>query len=538
SRYGLLAYGSSFDQIGTLTHSVEDAAILLEIMAGEDDFDATALAAVRAMPSEPYYEIIQKDDQSSIRYVSAMIMSEGCVGCHNSHPDSPKKDWQVGDVRGGLEVIVPIESADAGIRQGTSQLATVVLIGMFLLAGLIWLLLQRTVMNPVGAIITASDKVEAGQFTSRAPVQSRDELGVMAQRFNAMLDRTEQSMLAVRQQNTLLETSVNNLLDDVAQAANGDLTVSADGHHGATHAIGEAFNTMLGQMRRIIQQVQETSLQVNAAAQQIRTKAAQLEEASTHQAVQISSTVNSIESMSASIQEVSANSVHSASIGAQAKVSAERGTQSVEDTIKGMIRLEQQIRDTTIRVETLRGNSLEIGQIVELIEDIADRTMILALNASIQAAKAGPSGASFRVIAEEVERLAKHSADATQQISLLINRNQTETGLLANAISATSAEIEKGSRLARQAGGALKEISTVSEQFAELSQIISQSARHQAHTSASLTDTMHEIADITHRNAAGTRETSASLQNLSRLTTELRESVSIFKVYANGKTRR
>ena len=204
----------------------------------------------------------------------------------------------------------------------------------------------------------------------------------------------------------------------------------------------------------------------------------------------------------------------------------------MQNTIQGMSRIRAQVQETAKRIKRLGERSQEIGEIVQLIGDIAERTSILALNASIQAARAGEAGRAFVVVAEEVERLAERASNATRQIATLVKTIQSETHEAVIAMEGSTGEVVQGSQLADQAGQALSEIESVSERLADLIQSISHASKQ--HSSESLSKAMSEIAAVTQRTAAGTKQATGSINHLAGLADELRHSVSTFKLPVTG----
>jgi twitching motility protein PilJ len=192
--------------------------------------------------------------------------------------------------------------------------------------------------------------------------------------------------------------------------------------------------------------------------------------------------------------------------------------------------IREHIQETSKRIKRLGESSQEIGDIVELINDIAEQTNILALNASIQAAMAGEAGRGFAVVADEVQRLAERSANATKQIEALVKAIQADTNEAVISMEKSTSGVVNGTRLAEDAGGALEEIESVSEQLASLIQAISGAARQQTAAAAEISKTMNGIQDVTTQTAAGTQRTSQSIGNLARLAQDLDKSVAGFKL--------
>jgi twitching motility protein PilJ len=229
--------------------------------------------------------------------------------------------------------------------------------------------------------------------------------------------------------------------------------------------------------------------------------------------------------------------VLSATVAQQSLANAKQGSEAVQATIKGMSRIREQVQETAKRIKRLGESSQEIGEIVQLIDDIADRTSILALNASIQAAMAGEAGRGFAVVAEEVERLAERSSDATKRITNLVKTIQMGTNEAIAAMEESTHEVVEGSKLANQAGQALGEIESVSNRLADIIQSISLTAKQQARGSEALAKSMGNISDITQHTAAGIKQSAIAVNNLASLADELRSSVASFKLpsgYGNG----
>jgi len=327
-----------------------------------------------------------------------------------------------------------------------------------------------------------------------------------------------------------MQDSIMKLLGEIGGVADRDLTVEAEVTADMTGAIADSFNMMIEQLRDVISDVQDTTLQVSASANEVQATTEHLAVGSEEQAAQIVDTSAAIDEMAVSIQQVSENAALSATVGEQAVNNAQQGSSAVQETVDGMNRIREQVQETSKRIKRLGESSQEIGEIVQLISDIADRTSILALNASIQAAMAGDAGRGFAVVAEEVERLAERSTEATKQIDTLIRAIQNETYEAVAAMETMTNEVVEGSDLAHNAGTALEEIETVSTRLGELIQSISLASKQQARGSETIARSMNEIAEVTQQTAAGTKQAAVSINNLSMLADDLRGSVSTFKL--------
>ncbi len=328
-----------------------------------------------------------------------------------------------------------------------------------------------------------------------------------------------------RNQNAILR-----LLDELADLADGDLTTTATVTEDFTGAIADSINYTIDQLRVLVSRINDTSVNVAAAAQETQQTALHLAEASEHQAQEIAGASAAVNEMAVTIDQVSANAAESAGVAERSVSIASNGAKVVQNTIHGMDTIREQIQETSKRIKRLGESSQEIGDIVSLINDIADQTNILALNAAIQASMAGDAGRGFAVVADEVQRLAERSATATKQIEALVKTIQNDTNEAVISMEQTTSEVVRGARLAQDAGVALEEIESVSANLAELIQNISNAARQQAASAGHISNTMNVIQEITSQTSSGTGATASAIGNLAHMAIKLRESVAGFKL--------
>ncbi len=326
------------------------------------------------------------------------------------------------------------------------------------------------------------------------------------------------------------QEAILRLLDEMGSLAEGDLTVRATVTEDITGAIADSINFAVEALRSLVQTINETAVQVAAAAQETQATAMHLAEAAEHQAQQITSASAAINEIAVSIDEVSKNSAESADVAQRSVQIAAKGAEVVRQTIQGMDNIRDQIQETSKRIKRLGESSQEIGSIVELINDIAEQTNILALNAAIQAASAGEAGRGFAVVADEVQRLAERSANATKRIETLVQTIQADTNEAVSSMEQTTSEVVAGARLAEDAGLALGEIETVSNDLADLIQNISEAARQQSAAATNISATMNVIQEITSQTSVGASQTAESIGNLAQLADDLRRSVADFKL--------
>lgn len=359
-----------------------------------------------------------------------------------------------------------------------------------------------------------------------APRSDTDALGTS---FRRMVEKLRVSV-QTQEERERLENSIRKLLDEVSDVADGDLTVQAEVSSEMTGAIAEAFNLMTRNLRSLIKQVKDVTLQISTSANAINDATEQLARGSEAQASQISRTTSAISQMALRIQEVSENAVLSAQVAADSLGNARYGTQAVQDNINAMNSIRKQVQETAKRIKKLGERSQEISHIVALINDLSDRTSLLALNASLQAAAAGEAGQGFATVAEEVERLAERSNLLTQQISALTQTIQSETKDVVASMEETIHEVVIGSTLADKAGQTLIEIEQVSTRLAGLISSISESAKQQAESSTDISKAMANISKVTELVQLGSQRAADSVKLLVELSDELRVSITPFKL--------
>ena len=326
------------------------------------------------------------------------------------------------------------------------------------------------------------------------------------------------------------QSAILRLLDELGDLADGDLTSNATVSEDFTGAIADSVNFAIDQLRLLVSAINTTALEVATSSQETQMTAMQLAEASEHQAQEIAGASAAVNEIAVSIDQVSMNAIESAAVAERSVDIALNGGDVVQRSIEGMNIIRDQIQETAKRIKRLGESSQEIGDIVSLINDIADQTNILALNAAIQASMAGEAGRGFAVVADEVQRLAERSASATKQIESLVKAIQSDTNEAVISMEQTTTEVVRGAGLAQDAGVALDEVQRVSRILADLIQNISSEARQQAASAGHISHTMNVIQEITTKTTAGTMVTAHSVGNLADMASNLRESVSGFKL--------
>ena len=451
----------------------------------------------------------------------------------------------------------------------SSQLRVILsdFIAMIFIAALIALLMRR-LMRPLEEVVSVANDVAQGKLERVIRVRSNDEVGQVSYSMNKVVNylqemsgvadqisegnlqveispRSPDDRFGIAFQNMLehtlrlvqtqdernrLQRSIMKLLEEVADVGDGDLTAEAEVTADATGAIADAFNYMITELRSIIGRVKQTSAKVDSSAVQVQTSTEVMVRRSEQQSIQLNTLSNALEAMTNAMQQVAQETTASARVSDSALANAKTGTTVVNNNIAAMNRLRSRIQETSERIKRLGERSQEISSIVKIINDLAQRTSVLALNASIQATAAGPAGRGFVAVAEEVERLAERSAMASKQIDALTKAIQGETDDAVISMETTVKEVAVGVKLTGEVGETLNTIESVTQQLAKISQTVAVSARQQALTSADLSGAMRDVAATSQQNAAGMKESATTVNQLAVWAQDLRGSVSSFKL--------
>jgi methyl-accepting chemotaxis protein len=389
--------------------------------------------------------------------------------------------------------------------------------------------LGSKILKPVSELVDYSQKVAGGDYHSRPQIDSTDDFGLIAENFTRSSDRMNRAVLNQEAQENL-QKSVTEFLTVVSQIARGDLTLRGKVTNDALGNVVDSVNYMLDNFMKVLDRVRKAGIDVSSSANEILLSSEDMASGAVQQDQEITNTSSAVEELTVSMKQVSNNAEASAEAARRALDAAEQGNRAVRDTLEGMQRIRASVQATAKKIKSLGDRSLEISEIINVINDITEQTNLLALNAAIEAARAGEAGRGFAVGADEVRKLAEHSRTATKDIAALIKAIQAETNEAVVVMEEGTKEVEVGARLADQAGKALEAISSVVRQSAELVQEISLASKQQVRGTEGVANAMQIISNITRQTSQGARQTARTVENMVKLSEQLNEALSQFRI--------
>jgi twitching motility protein PilJ len=416
------------------------------------------------------------------------------------------------------------------------------------IGSLLTVLLARTLTQalaePIARLRESTLKFADGDRSIRAEIFANDEVGELANTFNAMADsivvsekakeeqakqRQEEAEFQKREKERL-QQGVMKLLTEIDGAREGDLTVKAKVEEGAMGSIADAFNTTIRSLREIVDRVKFTAVRVRDSAQTNEDSVQKLSTEAKGQVEAIANTLSSVEEIDRSIQSVSQSAQSAAQIAREALNATQTGDRLMTETVDSIDQIRASVADTSKKMKRLAESSQEISQIISLISNISEKTNLLAFNASLEASRAGENGQGFRIVADEVRRLAERVTESLRDAEQLIGGIQSETAEVLQTMESSTNQVVTGTKLVRQTQGTLQQVAQISQQIDELLQSISASTVSQADYSKKVTGTMQEVVDISQKTSTESQAVSESLQQLLAIAIKLQESVSQFKV--------
>ena len=437
---------------------------------------------------------------------------------------SPIANGTLGSVHVGLNMTL--------IKQNIRNLLTTIMywgIGALSLIVFFTVFITYRIIRPVKDLMVVAEALGRGDLSKKANVKTGDELGQLGTTLNQTIDRL-QGLIQTESDRDKMQHQVMDLLSVVSSAAEGDLTVKAEVTADALGSVADAFNLMITGLMSLVTQAHNVALEIQRSTTDILHSSDRMKQGAEQQTSQIKSASDAVNTMSNTTQRMAQNADAATQTSLKATQAAVKGGASVAETIKGMQRIRAAVQTTGKKIKGLGERSLEIGAIIEVINEIATQTNLLALNAAIEAARAGEQGRGFAVVADEVRKLAERAARATKDITGLIKGIQVETSEAVTVMEEGTREVEEGTKLADQAGAALREIEQIVKQTSVLMTDITKAADDQVEVTAQVVHSMDTISKLTQETTHGVQDTVSTIGKLADLSTRLTSAIGRFKL--------
>lgn len=410
-------------------------------------------------------------------------------------------------------------------------------LGAFALTWLGLQLLISQIKRSLDDLQSQFDHLSEGNFNAKATIYSEDEFGQLANRFNQMArvvatttTEAQGRVAETEREREDLQRQVIRLLDDVEGAARGDLTVKAEVSADLLGAVADAFNLTIQNLREIVRQVKKAAKQVNQASTNSESFARNQSSNALRMAEELAVTLNSVQMMTDSIQRVAENAREAEEVARTSSITALKGGDSVERTVAGILQIRDTVSETARKVKRLAEASQEISKIVAVVSQIASRTNLLALNASIQAARAGDAGRGFAVVADEVRQLADRAAKSLKEIEQIVLQIQSETGSVMTAMEEGIQQVIDVTERSEQAKKSLEDIIQVSNRIDTLVRSITADTVKQRENSLNVARVMQSVELTAQETSQESQQVAGSLQKLVSISRELLSSVERFKI--------
>ena len=445
----------------------------------------------------------------------------------------PMLGGTLGTVRVGMDRAI-IDAAAA--RSG--WFLSAVFAGIALVAGLAGAFFARRLTRPIAHIVRVAERVGRGDLSETIKVQSGDEIGLLAHTFNDTVVRlrsqvmTETERDEERRKREELQHNIQRFLDTAMEIAQGDLSRLGEVTPDVLGSVVDSINVMVEEISVLLGDVRHAAFRVSGSAGEMISATDQMASGAQAQARESTSVSQAVETVSRAARDVAAKAAASAAAAGQTLEAARKGDQAVHDSLAGMQRIRGEVQIIAKKIKGLGDRSLEISEILNLIEELASHTNLLALNAAIEAAGAGEAGLRFGVVADEIRKLAERAAKATKDVAVLIRNVQTETQEAVIAMEEGTREVEAGYQVTIRAEGHLKEIATFSTTSAELAQGISQAGAEQVRGVEGVARAMGSIAQVAVNTEQAVLQTRKTVEDLVKLADELTRSLSRFKLAA------
>jgi methyl-accepting chemotaxis protein len=433
----------------------------------------------------------------------------------------------------GIVAKIDEDEADidlVGLQRDTLLRAIITGFAVTVIAGLLVAFFVRRFLAPIAKLADTVQKVASGDTAARSELKEQDEIGELGRSFDGLLDDRIASLEKAGKENETLNNSVITLLQTVFQLSNRDLTARAPVTEDIIGTVSSSINQLSVETGNTLAEVQDIAEQVRKTSESVRVQSVMVEETARAERESLQSMSVNLTQATQQLTQMAALSDQSNTVAGQAAMATQAALTAVDGTVKGMDQLRESISDMEKRFKRLGERSQEISTAVQLINTISERTHVLALNASMQAATAGEAGRGFAVVAEEVQRLSDSSRQATAQISQLVGNIQAETNETLFTVNRLIGEVVKQSELAQRAGVQMTQTQSTTAQLVSLVRQIAAFSDQQAKLSASLQQSVLDINQGTEQTSTAIAEQSASTQTLADFSRRLTQAVGQFKL--------
>ncbi len=429
-----------------------------------------------------------------------------------------------------------LSAKDLTIAQRTSTGFTVLIAVIAVLATLAafgaGVSTYRAIVTPINQITETVHEIGAGNYSARTGLTGSDELSELGQAFDKMLSDRVATLAEAERENEQLNDSIINLLQAVSQLSQRDLTVKVPVTEDVTGPVADALNLLTDETAKVLQGVTNISEQVATASDKVKSQSDAVIAVADSERREVEQTAADLTAAADTMRQIAQLAQTCNATAETAIKTTQTALQTVTSTVNGINSTRDTIRETEKRIKRLGERSQEISGVVNLINTIAERTHILALNASMHAASAGEAGRGFAVVADEVQRLAENAREATSQIATLVSNIQIETADTVNAMNAAISQVVDGSRLAEQAGDQMKRTQETTAELGAAVQQIASRSQEQARVSGELLDRAHQIQESTRQTSQQLQEQTVQTTNLVEYAKNLLNSVRVFRLPA------
>ncbi len=480
------------------------------------------------------------NDIDVFRTVEPILANETCNSCHGSNN---------GDVLAVVSVRYNLTSMYSDLSNQSLIAVSIGILAIVISLFISMYFIKKRIVADLDKTIENIQKLSDEEQVDELIFNRQDEVGTLAISFNKMaknIESTKQTLknekdsISQKVENAItdsenqkryLSQSIDKILNEMNKFAEGDLSVQMDVQ--TEDEIGKlykGFNIAVANTHKIIFSVFEAVQATASASNEISASTEEMAAGAQEQTSQTAEVASAIEEMTKTIMETTKNSASASETAKNSGAIAKEGGKVVAETIQGMIRIADVVNKSAETVKTLGKSSDQIGEIIQVIDDIADQTNLLALNAAIEAARAGEQGRGFAVVADEVRKLAERTTKATKEIASMIKQIQKDTKGAVASMEEGTKEVENGKHLADKAGESLKQIIKGAEEVVDMSTQVAAASEEQSSAAEQISKNVEAISYVTQERASGIQQIARASEDLNRLTVNLQDLISRFKI--------